>query len=229
MTDRLPGEKQIKDGLGSYTLFRERRAIMTNLPTAGFSDAMGKMQTMDAAIKSVVPGAYVMGPAFTVNCYPGAIITCHKALGEAPAGCVLVVNGDGDANGALWGELTSMEAMKRGILGIVVDGAVRDVAKIRELKFPVFARYITPRVGSNKTVGTTRETISCGKVTVHDGDWIVGDDDGVVVVPKDKVDEIIKAVEKIEENEAHMAELVSEGGHIADMIGMTKLIVAAEG
>jgi len=179
---------------------------------------------MDAGIQAITPGKTVVGPAFTVECYPTGIITCHKALGEVPAGYVLVVDGQGDPNGALWGEFTSMEAMRRGVLGIVVDGAVRDVAAIRQMGFPTWARSVTPRVGSNRTVGTTGEPIVCGGVRVQTGDLVVADDDGVVVVPKDRIDEIRAKAEAIEVKEAEIAERVKAGAHIADLIGMSAAI-----
>ena len=201
---------------------------MEYYPAAGLSDAMGSMNVMDAQIKNVAPGMKVMGPAFTVSCYPCSIITCHKALGEAPAGSVLVVSGSADPNGALWGELTSMEAMQRGIAGIVVDGAVRDVEKIRELGFPVFTRYITPRVGAPRKVGQTQVDVVCGGVTVHMGDLIVGDDDGVVVIPKDEAEHYLQAACAVEEKEAKLAVQVREGAHLADVLGMSELINAAK-
>lgn len=197
-------------------------------PTAGFSDAMKKMNTMDANIKSITLGLKLIGPAYTVKCYPGGIITCHKALGEVPEGYVLVVSGDGDPTGALWGELTSLEAMKKGVKGIVLDGAVRDVAEIRKLAFPTFAKHITPRVGSNRTVGTTGEAIVCGGVVVRNGDIIVGDDDGVIVIPKEEFDYINEKTKEIEEKERDIAIQIKVGAHIADLIGMSCAIEEAD-
>ena len=191
---------------------------------AGFSDALNKTQTMDAGIQAITPSKTVIGPAFTVECYPTGIITCHKALGEVPTGYVLVVDGQGDPNGALWGELTSMEAMQHGVLGIVVDGAVRDVSSIRQMGFPVWARSVTPRVGSNRTVGTTGQPVVCGGVIVRTGDLIVADADGVVVVPKECIDDITAKAAAIEVKEADIADRVRNGGHIADMIGMSAAI-----
>ena len=92
--------------------------------SANVSDAMAKTNTMDAAIKSVNPGKRVTGRAYTVDCHPGAIITCHKALGEVKPCDVLVINGHGDPSGALWGGLMSLEAKQRGVAGVVVDVAV---------------------------------------------------------------------------------------------------------
>lgn len=197
-------------------------------PAAAFSDALVKTQTMDAGIKAISAGKTVVGPAYTVECYPTGIITVHKALGEVPAGSVLVVDGQGDPNGALWGELTSMEAAQRGVLGIIVDGAVRDVATIRQLGFPVWARHVTPRVGANRTVGTTGGTVVCGGVAVRTGDLIVADDDGVVVVPQERIAEIVAKAAAVEVKEADIAAKVKAGAHIADLIGMSAAIAEAD-
>lgn len=197
-------------------------------PSAGVSDAMAKTNTMDPGIKPVVKGLKLIGKAYTVKCYPCGIITCHKALNEVPAGSVLVIDGDGDPNGALWGELTSMEAMQKKVVGVVVDGAVRDIAGIERLGFPVFARHVTPRVGSNRTVGTTGESIICGGVIVNTGDLIIGDDDGVVVIQNERIEEVLAKADAIETKEATIAKKITQGAHIADLIGMSSEIEEAE-
>ena len=196
--------------------------------SANVSDAMGKTNTMDAAIKIVNPGKPITAPAYTVDCYPGGIITCHKALGEVQPGQVLVINGHGDPQAAMWGGLMSLEALQRGVAGVIVDGAVRDVNTIAELGLPVFARHVTPCVGSNRTVGTTGTPIVCGGVIVRTGDLIVADDDGVVVIPQERVDEVLRRVDAIIEKERQIAEAVRAGAHIADFIGMSQEIAAAD-
>lgn len=199
------------------------------ISAANVSDALAKTQTMDAGMRALSPGSHVMGPAFTVQCYPAGIITVHKALGEVPNGHVLVVDGQGDPHGALWGELTSMEAMQRGAIGVVVDGACRDVARIRQLGFPAWTRHVTPRVGSNRTVGTTGGVVVCGGVAVHPGDYIVADDDGVTVIPAAQVDEVLVRTRAIDAKMTDIAEKVRSGGHIGDMIGMSAAIAEADG
>src|SRR5512142_2801751 len=121
------------------------------LPSATVSDVQRNLQTtycIDPAIHSIVPGVHVAGPAFTVLARAGSIITVHKALLEAPPGVVLVVGGEtGQSTSfALFGKLMAMQARARGILGLVADGAVRDTADLRELRFPIFARGATPHV-----------------------------------------------------------------------------------
>ncbi|MEA4882981.1 MAG: RraA family protein [Clostridia bacterium] len=201
--------------------------MIEHYASANASDALNKTNTMDAAIKSVNPGKRVAGRAYTVDCYPGSIITCHKALGEVKPGQILVINGHGDPSGAMWGGLMSLEAIQRGVAGVIVDGAVRDVNTIRELGLPVFAGHVTPCVGSNRTVGSTGNPIVCGGVIVRTGDLIIADDDGVVVVPEERIEEVLRRVAAIVEKEKDIAEKVRSGAHIADLIGMSDAIAAA--
>ena len=195
--------------------------------SANASDALNKTNTMDADIKSVNPGKGVAGRAYTVDCYPGSIITCHKALGEVEPGQILVINGHGDPSGAMWGGLMSLEAIQRGVAGVVVDGAVRDVDTIRELGLPVFARHVTPCVGSNRTVGSTGNPIVCGGVIVRTGDLIIADDDGVVVVPEERIEEVLQRIAAIVEKEKGIAEKVRSGAHIAHLLGMSDAIAVS--
>lgn len=191
---------------------------------AWISDAQGTMHTMDPGIKPVWPGARVAGPAFTARCLPDSIITVHKALLEAPAGAVLVVDGGGGHTGALFGELMATEAAARGIAGIIVDGAVRDTDGLRALGFPVFARTVTPRVGSNRRMGTTQETVVCGGVTVSPGDVVVAAHDGVAVVPRDRLTGVVAAVQAVSRKEADLRAGMRRGERLAEMLGMMGII-----
>lgn len=196
-------------------------------PTTAVNDAMNQKNTMDPGIKSVARGMKVMGRAYTVDCLPGAIITCHRALAEVPKGSVIVVDGHDNPNAALWGGLMTSEAIQKGVKGVIIDGAIRDVETINNLGFPAFSRYITPSVGSNKRVGTTGGTIVCGGVVVKTGDLVIGDDDGVVVIPQEQIDDILEKAKNIELKEAGILEKVNNGEHIADILGMSSLIKQA--
>lgn len=194
------------------------------LVTPWVSDAQGSFGVMHAEIKSRVPGAVAAGPAFTVLCYPGSIITVHKALAEAKAGDMLVVAGDGDDKGALLGELMATACQVLGLAGAVIDGPVRDAAGIRDLGFPVYARSVTPRVGSNRRVGQTQVPVACGDVVVHPGDWVFADDDGVVVVPLSNVETVLAAAESADAKERKIAERIKAGEPTIDILGMRDLV-----
>ena len=193
--------------------------------TAAVADAQQGFGIVDPAIRTVVPGAKVAGPAFTVKCYPGSIITVHKALIEAQPGDVLVVDGEADGRGgALIGELMSREAIDRGLAGVVVDGPVRDVAGLRNLGFPTFARQVTPRVGVNRRLGQTQVSISVGGVVVHPGDYILADDDGVAVIPQAELAKIVEAIEAIERKEIGLAEAIGRHERLVNLLGLADAI-----
>jgi 4-hydroxy-4-methyl-2-oxoglutarate aldolase len=198
--------------------------VLAHASPAWVSDAQGTMNTMDAGIKPVWPGARVAGPVFTARCLPESIITVHKALLEAPRGAVIVVDGGGAQTGALFGELMATEARSRGIAGLVVDGPVRDTEALAALRFPVFARAVTPRVGANRRVGATQEAVVCGGVPVHPGDVVVAAQDGVAVIPRARLAEVVAAVQAVERKEADLRARMGRGEGLAEMLGMTGII-----
>jgi len=200
------------------------------LPAAVLSDSLRGMHTLDSMIHNMTPGLKLAGPAFTIMAEAGSIITVHKALLEAPAGSVLVIGGETsrDLNSALLGKLMATQALQRGICGAVVDGAVRDVADLRSLNFPVFARCTTPRVGMNRRIGTVQTTIPCGGLIIQPGDFMLGDDDGVVVIPSNQIEEVVSLAEEKLVKEADYINSMQNGHHITDLIGFTQLIYPEE-
>ncbi len=197
---------------------------LVKVATAAVSDSQKSFGVMSGVIRAMVPGRSVAGPAFTVKCYPGSIITVHKALLEAKPGDLLVVDGEGDDRGALLGELMALQCQQLGLAGVVIDGPIRDLSGLRELHLPVYARSLTPRVGSNRRVGETQVPISCGGVVVRPGDWILADDDGVVVIPVDRVESTLAAAMAVEEKERQIAERIRAGELLADILGMRETI-----
>jgi regulator of RNase E activity RraA len=163
-----------------------------HVPTAELADAAGVAIAMHHRIRPVWPGARVAGPAFTVRTDPGQHRAVREAADEAPPASVIVVEGGTALDRALWGDKMSSLALERGIAGLVVDGAVRDVEGIEALGFPVFAAGVTPTppVGRDRP-GELGITVTCGDLTVRPGDVVYGDRDGVVVVPAELHDEIL--------------------------------------
>jgi regulator of RNase E activity RraA len=156
------------------------------MSTATISDALFRMgykdRTMRSRIKPIAPQMRVAGPAFTAQAYPGGTHACGKALDSIEAGQVLVIDGQGYLEAVLWGEIFSTMAMAKGVLGTIVDGAVRDINEIIKLGYPVFAAGITPAAGTGDRLGQVDLPIQCGGVVVNPGDWVFGDVLGVVVV-----------------------------------------------
>jgi len=192
--------------------------------TATISDAQKSLGIMRPTIRALAAGMRMVGPAHTVKCYPGSIITVHKALLEARPGEVLVVDGEGDDRGALFGELMTLQARRNGLAGIVVDGPVRDRSAVVESGFAVFAACVNPRVGSNRRVGETQIPVQCGGVVVRPGDLILADDDGVAVVAPEHAAGVLDAAEAIKRKEVGYRQSMAAGEQLADLIGFRALI-----
>jgi len=152
---------------------------------AKVADGMGRYGVMRPEIKPIVPGMRVLGPAVTVLTRPGDALYVAHAADVAERGDVIVVDGGGFSNVAVIGErIAYYMQVKRGVAGIVVDGAVRDLRGLRELGFATFCSGVTPLIFGSQGPGAINVPISCGGVPVNPGDIVFGDDDGVVVVPR---------------------------------------------
>jgi 4-hydroxy-4-methyl-2-oxoglutarate aldolase len=147
--------------------------------TLGESGAL----TADPRLRPAWVGAALAGPAYPVACTPGDNLAVHVGVREAPAGSVLVVDVGAVPDRGYWGEVLTMAAEAAGLRGLVIDGGVRDVAALEAHGFPVFSSTIAARGASKDKPGTAGSPAVVGGVVVHQGDWIVGDVDGVTVVP----------------------------------------------
>lgn len=171
------------------------------LPTPNIGDAMERLGVLDASIKPVWPGACLAGPAFTVWTRAGDNAYLHRALAEATPGDVIVVNGQGDESRALMGDLIGARARNAGIAGFVIDGAVRDAAGLERLGMPVFARSISPAGPYKNGPGSLAGPVAVGGVAVLPGDIMIGDEDGTVVVPRARAEEVLLAAEAVRVDE----------------------------
>ncbi|MDT3765789.1 S-adenosylmethionine--2-demethylmenaquinone methyltransferase [Priestia filamentosa] len=167
-----------------------------SLNTTLISDAMGCTGSMDYKIKPVASGMKVVGTALTVSLRPGDNLFLHQAIYDGKEGYVLVADGKGHTTNAYLGELMAGAAKAMGIEGIIIDGLVRDKETLSESDFPIFAKGFIPNGPLKDGPGELHKPISCGGVSVVPGDLIIGDDDGVVVVPKDKIEEVLSKAEK---------------------------------
>ncbi|MFT4938867.1 MAG: 4-hydroxy-4-methyl-2-oxoglutarate aldolase [Paraglaciecola sp.] len=154
-----------------------------------YADGLGREQFVDFAIKALwseIPR--IAGPAFTVKCAPGDHLSLHAAIYEASAGDIIVV--EADPHYAVAGGNVCAIAQQRGIAGFVVDGVIRDLAQVRKLKFPVFARGVIPKPGAKTHIFPFNQTITCGGAKVNSGDIIVADEEGIAVIPQAKMEEV---------------------------------------
>ncbi|GAA3972097.1 RraA family protein [Actinomadura viridis] len=171
------------------------------VPAANVGDALERMTVMDGGIRLFTERAALLGNALTVHVRSGDNLAVHRALDEARPGDVLVVNGHGDLTRALVGDLIGEIMVNAGVTGAVVDGAVRDVGALSAMGLAVYARAVTPAGPFKDGPGTVGAPVAVGGVVVAAGDVLVGDADGVVVVPRQRVREVVDAVDAIGERE----------------------------
>ncbi|WP_410776999.1 RraA family protein [Ectobacillus funiculus] len=169
------------------------------IPTTCISDTMQGLNNLDSAIQPLKGEYRVAGRAFTVKMPVGDNLVFLRAIREANPGDVLVVDAKGDTYRAIAGDFMVGMAQTLGIKGIVVDGVIRDIEGIKQLNFPVFCKGTTVAASGKAGRGELNVPISCGGATIHPGDMIVGDADGVVVVPQAMEQEVLdKSLEKLE-------------------------------
>jgi 3-hexulose-6-phosphate synthase/6-phospho-3-hexuloisomerase len=161
------------------------------------------------------------GPAWTVRTYPGDWAKPVEAIEAAPPGSVIVIDAGG-VPPAVWGELASESCLQRGIAGVVIDGAIRDVDDIRRMKFPAFARLATPAAGEPRGFGEMGVAVKAGGLEVVPGDWIVGDDTGVVRVPRAKAVEVANRAMHVLEAENRIREEIRRHSTLSQVIELAK-------
>ena len=219
MTVGKPKSAEMHPGPGfrvGYEIERpdpETVAGLSEFDTPDVSDLMNRLYTMVPAIRNFTDeGLRILGPACTVKVYPGDYLMVHKSLDIVQPGDVIVIDaGSSMLNGVL-GDLISTKARHRGVAGFVVDGLIRDLPEIRALRdFPVFARGVSPIGPLHRGPGEINFPICAGGIVVHPGDIIVGDANGVVVVPQGVAEELLGRLRDRAEREADYREAVQRG------------------
>jgi 4-hydroxy-4-methyl-2-oxoglutarate aldolase len=191
--------------LGSSTLYEA-----SGLPTA-----------VDPAIRPIWRGAFIAAPAYPLECSPGDNLALHLALERAPKGSVLVV-GTGNFVAGYWGEVLTVAAQAAGVVGLVIDGGVRDIQAIEKLGFPVFARGVSVKGTVKATAPSIGEPIPFNGAHVAAGDLVVADDDGVVIIPQADVERTLAAGEERADKEAQMMSALREGRTTVEMMGLKR-------
>jgi len=199
-------------------------ADFSSLATASIYEAAGQQGMMDPAIRPVYPDARICGPAVTVRCHVGDNLTLHKAVTVANSGDVLVATIGNHVGAGAWGEILTVAAMARGIVGLIIDGAVRDVEALQRRGFPVFARGICVGATMKQNIGTINQPVVCGNVLVEAGDIVVADIDGVVVVPRRNAGQILAATIEREEKEARLIQQLEAGATTIDLLNLEPIL-----
>ena len=188
--------------------------------SATLHESMGKRGALPSFIKPIWPESVVVGVALTVLARPGDNLMLHKAVSLARPGDVLVVENGGFTEAGLWGEIITVAAMQRGIVGIVTNGAVRDTVPIGRLGFPVFSAGVSIKGTTKAVPGKINVAVSFGGVVVSPGDVIVGDNDGVVVVPRDEAPQVLQAAAAKERAEAEIIRRIRAGESTMDLLNL---------
>ncbi|MDH3262215.1 MAG: methyltransferase [Acidimicrobiia bacterium] len=187
--------------------------------TANLSDAIGRVGAMEGGIRRMC-GQRMVGPAHTVLTGTGDSSSIHRALVDALPGSVVVVDAQGGTDRAVWGNVLTLAARAQGVIGAVIDGAVRDIDEIAALDFTLFARATCPAGPHKGFRGFHGVPVQCGRVVVNPGDIIVGDADGVTVVPVAQVGTVLAEVERVVTREREWIDRIRAGESSARVLGL---------
>ena len=196
--------------------FKKLKERLAKLDTACIYDANEKLRVMNPEIRPMSQGIKMIGIARTVHC-KSDFLSVIKALHDANEDDVLVIDAEGDKI-ALVGELFALEAQRKKLAGIVVDGACRDIKGIRNISFPIYARYITPMAGTASEIFPAQGKINCGGVSVSPGDIIFGDDDGIIVLSEKEAAEILDTAQNIQLIEEKVIKKMEDGKSLIEML-----------
>jgi 4-hydroxy-4-methyl-2-oxoglutarate aldolase len=175
------------------------------------ADVAGRRGTLDGRVAPLAPRMRLAGPAFTVEVRHGDNLMIHAAMALAKPGDVLVIDGKGDQTAALMGTIMMNACRQLGIAGVVIDGAVRDSLEIDEMDFPVFSVGTNPNGPTKQVSGRIGHPVTVGGVTVHPGDFVIGDADGVVVVERNKIESLLPLAAKKVADEASRIAQIKQG------------------
>jgi 4-hydroxy-4-methyl-2-oxoglutarate aldolase len=187
-------------------------------------EAAGQQGGLEHTIRPIVPGMKLCGSALTVRCQSADNLTLHAAIALAQPGDVIVADVGGGLEAGHWGEITTVAAQTRGVAGLVINGGVRDVAPIARRGFAVFAPAVSMKATVKSTLGLINHPIVCGGVTVYPGDLVLADDDGVVVVARERVAQVLEAARQREEREAGVMRRLEAGELTLDVLGFRQAL-----
>jgi 3-hexulose-6-phosphate synthase / 6-phospho-3-hexuloisomerase len=196
------------------------RELLMRVSAANVSDALHRSGDI-SGMRPLAPGCKLVGPALTVRTAPGDWAKPVEAIDKAKPGDVLVID-VGNVLPAIWGELATNSALQRGVAGVVIYGAARDTADIRALGFPLFSTLVSPTAGEAKGFGEIGVPIKIAGVPVSSGDWIIGDDDGVCVIPKEKAVEYTNRAMDVLEKENRMRAEILAGSTLSQVGYLTR-------
>jgi 4-hydroxy-4-methyl-2-oxoglutarate aldolase len=194
--------------------------LLREFDAATLYEAAGQKGMVDPAIRPAWLGAALCGPAATVRCPPGDNLALHQAVAAAQPGVVLVASVGGYLNAGAWGEVLTVAAQARGIAGLVIDGAVRDIDAIAERRFPVFSRGLAIGACTKERKGALNVPLLFGGLMVRPGDIVAGNSDGLVVIDQEKAEEVSWAAIERRRREQELFEELSKGRTTLELLGL---------
>ena len=197
--------------------------VLARAGAATVYEAHGRIGDLDPALRAMVPGLAVAGPAFCVQCERGDNLALHRAVAEAAAGDVIVLAGHGEACGYL-GDILAEAAACRGIAGVVVDGFVRDAVELTRMRFPVWARGLAIRGATKVHAGSIGTRVQCGGVRITPGDLIVADDDGVCAVGRAEIGRVFESTKQRLAQEVAIRDRLRQGALTLDLLDLRKYL-----
>lgn len=203
---------------------KELIVAFKDIPTSIASDSMNRMNCMHASIKPVIENVSIVGPAVTVKSMVGDNIMSHYAICEAEPGDLLVIDARGHMDTSVWGFIQTTACKLKGIEAVIIDGTIRDIREIRDSHFPIFCKGATPAGPHKGWGGSINEPIQCGGVPVDPGDIIIGDDDGVVVIPQRIAQEVLERSKKRLEMEKEWMQKLNRGLSTVEIFGFDRKI-----
>ena len=197
---------------------------LSEFDAATLYEAAGQQGMVDPAIRPMWPGACVCGIAMTVHCPPKDNLMLHHAVAVAEPGTVLVTTAQQYLYAGAWGEVLTVAAQVRGISGLVIDGAVRDIEAICQRRFPVFSRGLAIGACKKEQLTALNEPVDIGGVTVRPGDVVVGAADGVVVLPQASVEQVLWAAITRRDREKEIFRQLAAGKTTIEILGLPRLV-----
>jgi 4-hydroxy-4-methyl-2-oxoglutarate aldolase len=210
--------------MSSHEISTASIQLLRDFGSATVYEAQGARGALDSGIKPIHPTMRVAGPAVTVDIRPADNLMLHYAMLKVKPGDVLVVDAKGFLEAGLWGDAFTEQAVRQGVAGLVINGAVRDAQSIIQMGFPVFCRGLCIKGTAKNQPGKLNVPVCIGDVQINPGDIVIGDQDGVVVVQRHEADDVIRSSQAREDKEAKFRARIRDGATTVELMGLEETL-----